>query len=69
MGFDKYVGCGNGLEKLMNCKVWPESDIEMIDATINDYIDSDKFMTYYMTVSGHLNYTFTGNSMSYKNRS
>lgn len=68
LGFDKYVGCGNGLEKLMNCKVWPESDIEMIDATINDYIDSDKFMTYYMTVSGHLNYTFTGNSMSYKNR-
>lgn len=38
----------------------------MIDATINDYIDSDKFMTYYMTVSGHLNYTFSGNSMSYK---
>ncbi len=68
LGFDKYVGCGNGLEKLMNCKVWPESDIEMIDATINDYIDSDKFMTYYMTVSGHLNYTFSGNSMSYKNR-
>lgn len=28
LGFDKYVGCGNGLEKLMNCKVWPESDIE-----------------------------------------
>lgn len=68
LGFNVYKGCGNGLELLMNCKRWPESDVEMIDATINDYIDSDKFMIYYMTVSGHLNYTFTGNSMSYKNK-
>lgn len=64
-----YVGCGNGLEKLMNCKVWPESDVEMIDVTYNNYINEEKFLTYYMTVSGHLNYTFTGNTMSYKNRS
>ncbi len=68
LGFTNYIGCGNGLEKLMNCRIWPESDVEMIDATINDYINSDKFMIYYMTVSGHLNYTFTGNSMAYKNR-
>ena len=68
LGFDKYVGCGNGLEKLMNCKVWPESDVEMVDATINDFINSENFMTYYMTVSGHLNYTFMGNTQSSKNR-
>lgn len=68
LGFNIYKGCGNGLETLMNCKRWPESDVEMIDATINDYIDKDKFMVYYMTVSGHLNYTFSGNSMSYKNK-
>ena len=68
LGFDKYIGCGNGLEKLMNCNRWPESDVEMIDATINDYINADKFMAYYMTVSGHLNYNFMGNSMSAKNR-
>lgn len=68
LGFNIYKGCGNGLETLMNCKRWPESDVEMIDATINDYIDKDKFMIYYMTVSGHLNYTFSGNSMSYKNK-
>ena len=69
LGFDNYIGCGNGLQKLMNCKQWPESDVEMIDATINDYINADKFATYYMTVSGHLNYNFMGNSMSAKNRS
>lgn len=65
----KYYGCGNGLEKKMNCKHWPNSDKEMIDATTSYYIDNDKFMTYYMTVSGHLNYNFRGNNMAYRNKS
>lgn len=64
----KYYGCGNGLEKKMNCKHWPNSDKEMIDATTSYYIDNDKFMTYYMTVSGHLNYNFSGNNMAYRNK-
>ena len=50
-----YYGCGNGLEKKMNCKHWPNSDFEMIKATTPYYLNDDKpFMTYYMTVSGHL---------------
>ena len=64
----KYYGCGNGLEKKMNCKNWPNRDKEMIDATTSYYIDKDKFMTYYMTVSGHLNYNFSGNNMAYRNK-
>ena len=42
----------------------------MIEATVDDYINSDSpFMTYYMTVSGHMNYNFNGgNAMSLKNR-
>lgn len=64
----KYYGCGNGLEKKMNCKHWLNSDKEMIDATTSYYIDNDKFMTYYMTVSGHLNYNFSGNNMAYRNK-
>ncbi len=64
----KYYGCGNGLEKKMNCKHWPNSDKEMIDATTSYYIDKDKFMAYYMTVSGHLNYNFSGNNMAYRNK-
>lgn len=68
-GFNNYVGCGNGLEKKMNCNIWPESDLEMMRATIPNYINSVKpFMTYYMSVSGHLHYTFSGNSMAYKNK-
>lgn len=66
LGFDNFKACNMGLN--INCSMWPESDIEMIKATTNDYINSDKpFMTYYMTVSGHLDYTKEGNSIVSKN--
>lgn len=66
LGFDNFKACNMGLN--INCNVWPESDIEMIKATTNDYINSDKpFMTYYMTVSGHLDYTKESNSIVSKN--
>ena len=64
-----YIGCGNGLEKKMNCKRWPNSDYERIEATTDYYLNDEKpFATYYMTVSGHLNYNFYGNSMSARNK-
>lgn len=69
MGFDKYIGCKNGLEKGVNCSSWPPSDIEMVDTTINEYINKDKFMVYYITVSGHAEYNFNGNMIAYKNKS
>ena len=68
-GFDNFMGCYNGMEKRINCEQWPQSDVEMMDATVTDYIDSDKpFMTYYMTVSGHFYYEFSENMMALKNR-
>lgn len=68
-GFDNYKGCYNGLEKLINCEQWPQSDVEMINATVGDYINSDKpFATYYMTVSGHFYYTYGGNAIANKNK-
>ena len=67
MGY-KYMGCGNGLQKLMNCKQWPQSDLEMINGTFDLYSDNEKFMTYFMSISGHLEYNFFGNNMAYKNR-
>ena len=63
-GYDFYA-CKRGLN--INCKIWPESDLEMIDATYKSYIENDPFLTYYVTVSGHLNYTKSGNMMAYKN--
>lgn len=66
LGFDNFKACNMGLN--INCNMWPESDIEMVKATTNDYINSDKpFMTYYMTVSGHLDYTKEVNSIVSKN--
>lgn len=65
MGYE-YKGVGNGL-KIKN--TWPESDLEMIDVTAGEYISDKPFHTYYMTVSGHLNYSFGGNFIARKNKS
>lgn len=64
VGYD-YKGVGNGLEVK---KTWPESDLEMMQVTIPEYVNDEKFHTYYMTVSGHMEYTFIGNSMATKNK-
>lgn len=61
----EYKGLGNGLNIK---KQWPESDLEMMEQTIGEYIHEDKFHTYYMTVSGHTNYTYQGNMMARKNK-
>lgn len=67
MGYNSYLAVGTGLEDRMNTSRWPNSDYEMIDVTTDDYINNDKFLAYYMTVSGHLNYTLNGNAMVYRN--
>lgn len=54
--------------EMENANLWPSSDLDMIRATLPEYINNDRFHVYYMTVSGHMYYTFTGNSMSRKNR-
>ena len=70
LGFDNFKGCNNGLEKIINCHQWPESDVEMIEGTFDDYINSDKpFMVYYATVSGHGDYGWSKSAMSKKHRS
>ena len=67
IGFDNFKACYMGLD--INCDMWPESDVEMIEKTYGEYINSDKpFLAYYMTVSGHLEYNFSGNSIASKNR-
>lgn len=69
-GFTNYIGCYNGMEKRMNCKRWPQSDLEMMKVTMSDYINNDEpFLAYYMTVSGHFSYNFSDNSMASKNKS
>lgn len=69
LGFENYKGCNKGLDDAINCNQWPQSDVEMINATYNDYVDSDApFLVYYVTVSGHFYYTYSGNSIAKKNK-
>ena len=69
LGFNNYLGCRNGLENRINCNQWPESDVEMIEATISDYIGSEEpFMVYYVTVSGHGDYGFNYSAMARKHK-
>ncbi len=64
MGYD-FKAVGNGLNMK---KTWPESDVEMIEKTTDEYLGATPFHSYYMTVSGHLQYTFGGNAMAAKNK-
>ena len=70
-GYD-YQGCeGGGLELPNNA--WPRSDLEMIEATadsyIQDYVDNGTpFHAYYMTISAHGYYTWAGNAMARKHQ-
>lgn len=64
LGF-AYKAYGNGL----NVKyTWPESDIEVVDLSTADFVSSTPFVTYYMTISGHLEYSFPDNYIAWKNK-
>lgn len=56
MGYGRYLAQGNGLEKRMDFSKTPSSDCDMIKSTINDYINEEKFLAYYVTMSGHFEY-------------
>jgi len=62
LGYDRFLALYGGLEGVD--AVWPESDVQMMEATIGDYIDRQPFSIYYMTVSGHCVYTLEENVQS-----
>ncbi|MBQ9558354.1 MAG: LTA synthase family protein [Clostridia bacterium] len=56
---------------LENPKYWPESDLEAVQSSFAEYAgkaDGKPFHAYYMSVSGHCDYSWDGNRMSRKNR-
>ncbi|MBO4514927.1 MAG: LTA synthase family protein [Lachnospiraceae bacterium] len=59
---------GQYLFQMEGAKRWPASDYEMMVSTMPEYVNDERFFVYYMTVSGHMNYNFRGNSMSAKNK-
>ncbi|MBR3264446.1 MAG: LTA synthase family protein, partial [Erysipelotrichaceae bacterium] len=53
MGFDcKFMDDGMSFTT-----AWPASDYEMMEQSVDDYINDEQFCTYYMTFSGHGNYS------------
>ena len=53
---------------------WPESDLEMMEKTVPDLLDAVEqagedtpFHVYYLTVSGHMDYTFQSHDIARKN--
>ncbi|MBP3654749.1 MAG: sulfatase-like hydrolase/transferase [Oscillospiraceae bacterium] len=71
LGYD-YKGIYSGLT-LLTKGSWPNSDHEMIQVTIDEYIDNyvnngENFHTYYMSVSGHAGYTWDTNRMAAKHK-
>lgn len=63
LGFDEFIACP---DLKINCNIWPQSDEEMIDATVSNYVNNTNFFVYYESVSGHLPYTIN-NKMTLKN--
>ncbi len=55
---------GDKLFYMEHAGAWPASDYEMMLGTVPEYVNLDRFNVYYMTVSGHMNYSFSGNRMS-----
>ena len=65
LGYDRFIARNQGLEGLT--EEWPESDLEMMDITVSDYIEHQPFSVYYMTVSGHCGYSLQENAQARKN--
>ena len=66
LGYD-WIGVGNGYEPELgesNSPLWPQSDLRMIENTFDEYASNQPFHTYYLTVSGHVMYNFSGNAMA-----
>lgn len=73
-GYSQWIALGNGIEVGAEgadpgvTKRWPESDLEAVQTIIPWFADKQPFHIYFMSVSGHPLYSFTGNSMSSKNK-
>lgn len=67
-----YQGYGGSSDGKVNGlpikKSWPESDIEVVDVSTPLFVNQEPFVTYYMSISGHGDYSWGSNYISSKNR-
>ena len=54
-GYEQYIANGNGMEDGLSGD-WPESDLEMMQYAVPQFIDKSPFSIYFMTLSGHFPY-------------
>lgn len=68
-GYDRYHrGYKYALKGIKDS--WPTSDIDVINSSYDIYSKDKKFVAYYMSISGHLEYNFHGgNYIANKNKS
>ena len=67
LGYDDWIAVGTGYEPELGTNgkaLWPQSDLRLVEKTFDDYATDEPFYTYYLTVSGHVEYSFAGNAMS-----
>ncbi len=48
--------------------LWPQSDLVMIEDTFTKYSTEEPYHLYYLSVSGHVEYDFSGNDMSKRHK-
>ena len=60
-----FLGYGNGMGQYLTNQ-YPTSDLEMVAATLPEYIDNQPFNVYYMTFSGHSGYYYNANALTRK---
>lgn len=67
-GYDRYKkGYKYALKGIKDS--WPTSDIDVINSSYDIYSKNERFVTYYMSISGHLEYNFSGgNAIASKNK-
>ena len=58
-----FWGYGNGMGQYLTNQ-YPTSDLEMLKATLPEYINNQPFNVYYMTFSGHSGYYYNSNALT-----
>jgi len=67
LGYSLFLTPDNGLSDVKIISTYRASDVALMEASVDYFIDSDRFNIYYLTLSGHSVYTWA-NAIASKNR-
>ena len=72
IGYKNWIASGSGFteeETEYGSSIWPQSDAYLESETFRLYGNKEPFHAYYMTISGHLPYSWGGNAMAARHKS